>query len=427
MDSLKIGSPKRKILPKSSWSEFFPYYAGFPVSFAKDILASADLPKNALIFDPWNGSGTTTFSAAQLGFKSAGLDLNPAMVIVAKARMLSPSEADSIEPQARSLVKNLKPYDSYAQDDSLSQWFDPSTAATLRAIERRIRKRLIGNLSNTSQGINFEKLSGFACTFYVALFSICRDLTLPYRSSNPTWLRIPKSGEEKIYATPASIVKSFVAHATNMANTLEKTTLEIDYKSCTISSGSTLELSETSFADFILTSPPYCTRIDYTAATRIELSILSPLLDKTYTQLSREMIGSTKVPSLAITPDQRWGKTCINFLESILNHTSKASSGYYYKTHLDYFNKMSISMNNIANSLKNGGRAVMVVQDSYYKDIHNNLPAIFVEMASNADLNFIRKEDFYVSNTFSGINPNTKKYRASASAVESVLCFAKSN
>ena len=28
--------------------------------------------------------------------------------------------------------------------------------------------------------------------------------------------------------------------------------------------------------DFVLTSPPYCTRIDSTAATRIELAVLAP-------------------------------------------------------------------------------------------------------------------------------------------------------
>ena len=48
------------------------------------------------MLDPWNGSGTTTYAAAQLGHSSIWLDLNPVMVIVARARLLSPSEADLI-------------------------------------------------------------------------------------------------------------------------------------------------------------------------------------------------------------------------------------------------------------------------------------------------------------------------------------------
>ena len=38
-----------------------------------------------MILDPWNGSGTTTYAASQLGYTSRGLDLNPVMNIVARA------------------------------------------------------------------------------------------------------------------------------------------------------------------------------------------------------------------------------------------------------------------------------------------------------------------------------------------------------
>ena len=41
-----------------------------------------------------------------------------------------------------------------------------------------------------------------------------------------------------------------------------------------------------------------------------------------------------------------------------------------------------------------GGRAVLVVQDSYYKDVHNDLPTITAEMAQSVGLKLQRREDF---------------------------------
>ena len=133
--------------------------------------------------------------------------------------------------------------------------------------------------------------------------------------------------------------------------------------------------------DLILTSPPYCTRIDYTAATRIELAVIQPLTTQAPEQLRRQMTGSTRVPDHAINPRQHWGSTCVAFLDAVKKHHSKASDGYYHKTHLDYFDKMDRSIANCAGALRESGGAILVVQDSYYKDLHNDLPTILSEMA----------------------------------------------
>jgi hypothetical protein len=177
--------------------------------------------------------------------------------------------------------------------------------------------------------------------------------------------------------------------------------------------------------DLILTSPPYCTRIDYTAATRIELAMLSSLLGSSAEDLGRHMIGSTRVPEHTITPLPDWGATCNKFLEALGNHPSKASSGYYYLTHLDYFSKMSKSLSNLAKALKRGGIAVCVVQDSFYKDQHNDLPTIIGEMAEAQGLVLVRRKQFPLRRTMAGINPRVRVYRSFPGAVESVLCFRK--
>jgi DNA methylase len=422
---LQIVSPKRERRRQSGWEGFFPYYAGFPVNFADAILQSADLAASAVIFDPWNGSGTTTYAAKRQGLVSIGHDINPVMVAVARARMLPRSEADSLQPMAKVIVDGSRNIDVAVGADPLCSWFTRETAGALRRIERSLCHRLIGDLTLTPHGTDLDRLSGFAAAFFVALFAVCRDLAVPFQSSNPTWFRGARKGERRVRADRSEIESRFERHVAAMAHALasssshERETAE----------GEVRLMDSVSYApapnsiDLVLTSPPYCTRIDYTAATRVEIAVMSPLVGTNAEQLSRRMIGSTRVPALDIAPTLAWGGKCLGFLENVRSHTSKASKTYCWKTHLDYFDKMSKSLAVLSKALKPDAAAVFVVQDSYYKDVHNDLPAIFVDMAEAHSLNLKKRVDFYLRRSMADINPRTRVYERKSGAVESVLCF----
>lgn len=85
--SLNITSPKQRQKDRRGWSGLFPYYAGYPATFAEKIIESASLARDAVILDPWNGSGTTGLAASRNNLKSVGCDINPVMNIVANARV----------------------------------------------------------------------------------------------------------------------------------------------------------------------------------------------------------------------------------------------------------------------------------------------------------------------------------------------------
>ena len=428
-DALSICSPKRNTRAQSGWEGFFPYYAGYSEAFARSLLESASLPEDAVVLDPWNGSGTTTYAASLLGLTSCGFDLNPVMIVVARARLLSPSEADSIEPLAKELVRLAKS-DSEPFDDNepLSLWFTKETAALLRSIERNIRQQLVGAMTITPFGTKLDQISGLAATFYVALFTVCRELVAPFLCSNPTWLRRPRSGERKIDVRRDLVEDKLVTNLSGMALALanRRDLLSPDPGACEVRLTDTTSTAlPPGSVDLILTSPPYCTRIDYTAATRIELAVLAPLGQATPEELGRQMIGSTRVPMREVEICSSWGQRCFDFLEALRNHPSKASSGYYYKTHLDYFDKMAKSLRNLICAIKRGGSAIFVVQDSYYKEIHNDLPAIITEIVEAHGLRKCRREDFRMSRSMSGINRHTRLYKRSPGSLEAVLCFSK--
>lgn len=427
LDELHIVSPKRDLRFQNGWEGFFPYYAGFPEVFVDSILSSINAKQSAIVLDPWNGSGTTTFAASRAGYRSIGQDINPVMVAVARARLLPTSEADSLIPIARTVLEGIDVSAVDASHDPLRAWFTRGTASILRAIERSISHHLIGEMTFAPDGIYLDRLSSIAATFYVALFAVCRDLATKYRSSNPTWFRVSRSGERRVSVPRNDVEERFERHIGAMANALASrplTTKDVapaeiflaDSVSCNVSPGS---------IDIVLTSPPYCTRIDYTAATRIEIAVASPLMATNPYDLSRQMVGSIRVPSGEIAPNAAWGQTCLKFLEAVRNHDSKASGGYYWKTHADYFDKMSRSLESLSLAVKDGGVAIMVVQDSYYKDIHNDLPSIIAEMAEVHNFELERQQAFYLRKSLSLINPGSRTYKRRHGAVESVLCFRK--
>ncbi len=432
LENLKICSPKRNSRAQTGWQGFFPYYAGYPETFARTLLESAGLQRSDIVLDPWNGSGTTTYTASHLGLTSRGFDLNPVMVVVARARLLAASEADSIEPLAADVISDARAgHKSLDAADPLECWFTTETALSIRAIEGSIRRHLLGKMTMTRSGTKLDRISGMAATFYVALFSVCRMLASPFQSSNPTWLRRPRENEVKVEAAHAFIAQRLADNLRSMAEALVTETAQPNLLVAERGVWDVRHADSTSAdipaesVDLILTSPPYCTRIDYTGATRVELAILAPLLRLSAEDLGRQMIGSTRVPEYNITPSSDWGATCNRFLEALRKHPSKASSGYYYLTHLDYFSKMSKSLSNLVKGLKRSGVAVLVVQNSFYKDQHNDLPTIIGEMAEAQGLALVRREDFHLRRTMAGINPRARVYRVSSSAVKSALCFRK--
>lgn len=428
---LLILNPKRRKQAQSAWDEFFPYYAGYPDIFARSILSSARLDSKAVILDPWNGSGTTTQAASRMGFSAIGLDLNPVMIIVARSRMLLGSEADSILPLTAKILKHAgDDATECGKADPLLWWFEKDTADCLRSIETSIRSTLLGGLTLTPRGVNFDHVSSLAATFYVALFDLAKNLASVFQSSNPTWLRKPKEGEARSSFSRGEISLRFQKKVRSMFDAIVAKSDLLSLAPVPVRTrlfDSTAPFSLDNSVDFVLTSPPYCTRIDYTAATRIQLAILQPLIDFSVDNLSRRMIGSIKVPKEEVHIRPEWGSKCVEFLQKVSAHDSHASSSYYLKTHVDYFDKIDRSIANVSACLKDGGAAVLVVQDSHYKEIHNDVPSITTDIAKRHGLVMRRRDDFVVKTSMSGINPRARAYNKCSKIVESVLCFQKNS
>ncbi len=422
LDELQISSPKRTA-SREVFEQLYPYYAGFPESFAHDILSSSSISPGSLIYDPWNGSGTTTSTASRLGFPAIGYDLNPVMVIVAKARLLQASEYSCLRPLAELILERASSaHNGMTKNDPLALWFQPATARAIRSIEQSCRETLVDGTAAS----DVDKFSSLAAAFYMALFSVTRKMASTFRTSNPTWIRLPKDKTERIRVSKKEIHLAFI-------ETIEAIRVHLAYRqvdlfqrmSCQIKTADATTTVPDQLVDCVLTSPPYCTRIDYTAATRVELAIIQPVAGVDAETLRSKMIGTTKVPTEKVPLGAEWGAACLAFLSAVREHPSKASSGYYYFTHVDYYDKMYRSIRNVAKALREKGSAILIVQDSFYKDLHNDLPSIVIEMAASQKLELQRRSDFISRQCMSRINSRAVAYGTRTGSTESVLCFTK--
>lgn len=427
---LKIVNPKISSIDKTGRAGWYHYYAGYSGNFVSSVLRSANVPATAIVVDPWNGSGTTTSAAASQGFQAYGFDLNPVMAIIAKARLLRASEAPSLIPLSQEIVAKLSHFDIATEHvDPLSVWLTPRAAATYRKIERATHFLLIDRNSACGSHMTFpsDEISSIAAFFYTAIFRSVRHTLKKFFTSNPTWTKRPRNKSQRARPTESYISKSFLDEVAEMTSGIEMDLFDEASGATpvvikTASSGN-LPL-ESGAADLIIASPPYCTRIDYAVATMPELAVLGHDLEQSR-RVRESLIGTSTVGRCPLARRVEWGETCNTFLDFMTAHPSKASNTYYYKNHLQYFDGIYRSVLELGRILKPGGQCILVVQDSYYKEIRNDIPRIFLEMGRSAGFELQQRVDFGLSRTMAGIHPAARSYRHSSGATESVLCFAK--
>ncbi len=273
---------------------------------------------------------------------------------------------------------------------------------------------------------DFNSLSGMGAFLYLALFRTVRTLLKRFVASNPTWIRTPRDSHFRLKPRTETIFDVFGSQVLAMVGAGQSELFEPHETSeatINIAPSESLPLANRS-VNFALGSPPYCTRIDYAVATKPELAVLG-YTKESFRELRQRLLGTSTVLRDAPRESRVWGHTCTSFLKRLKNHESKASKTYYYKNHLQYFDGIFKSLTELHRVLDDDGTCVLVVQDSFYKDIKNDLPQIVTEMAAANALELTRREDFTHARTMAALNPAARHYRKEFAATESVLVFGR--
>jgi hypothetical protein len=136
------------------------------------------------------------------------------------------------------------------------------------------------------------------------------------------------------------------------------------------------------------------------------------------------MTGTPTITSREQDLAGNWGQSVMGFLEAVRSHPSKASASYYSRYFLQYYASMKDSLLELRRVTRRNGKCVLVLQDSYYKDIHLDLANHLSEMAAVSGWTVDSQSDFDVPCTKAALNPRARKYRSSFTAKETVLTLA---
>jgi hypothetical protein len=383
-------------------ANWYRYYAGYSTQFVRGVLDHLDLPKGATVLDPWNGSGTTTATASQAGFSVTGYDTNPALVIVALARQLDVGINKSLNALTTDLLKHAREEAPDAPTEPLASWFDIGTAARLRGLERAIQRTQVddGTIRSVAD-TGVERISTLAAFFYVALF-----------------VKVGGAGDELVSRSWDQIDAAFQQAVAHLTPTRQIAGVDVVQ---TLEVGDSTDLPANDHSiDATVTSPPYCTRIDYVKATLPELAVLGFGKEK-LAALRDSMVGTPTMWNATPPAEPAWGTRVNELLAQIEKHPSKASAGYYRKYFTQYFDSMWRSLGEISRVSGADAPIVLVVQDSYYKNIHVDLAAILVEMIDRLGWTGIEQIPFSMPVTKAAINPGARAYRTSFAATETVI------
>lgn len=412
-----------KLPTGTTMDRYYRYYAGYTIGFVEDMFDRLNVGESASIVDPWNGSGTTTIAAATRGVHAIGFDINPAAVLIGRSRLLPADVASSLEPLGAEIWQHARVHPIEVHDDPLRIWFGPQTTTEIRSLERAIHTVLVDDQKLTNSDIYDSRLphSSLAAVFYVALFSAVRQLVRQYVPSNAAWVKRPQG--RRVGVSRAHLQRAFANSIERLANYLEEfprgARSENDVR-VAVGASTALPLPDAS-VDAVVSSPPYCTRLDYVKATLPELAVMG-LREDEIRSLRDRMIGTPTINNGASTlPRKSWGAATNELLDRIAAHSSKASATYYSKYYMQYFTGMWNSLIELHRVTRPGRFAVLVLQDSYYKDIHVDLPALVGDMSRAAGWAEWSRIDFRVSHTMASLHPGSRNYQRPMQCVESAV------
>lgn len=419
--SFVIPTAKRRASLRTDVDGIYPYYAGFSPAFADAVLKMSAAP-DRVVLDPWNGSGTTTLAAARRAMPAFGSDLNPFALVLATAKLLDAQTADAIFRRIARL-REPKSVSTSVRGDALAHWFPADLVRAFRRIQADCAQIASDAPSVRPAGVLYPTTAGAA--LLVALIHAARPLAVPCTLSNPTWAR-PKRRKS---GTPHDLFHRFV-HELASLSAIKSRLLPAAPRGIELRADDSRHLSlGDNSVDIAVTSPPYCTRIDYAVTTSFELAALRPDWASADVRAFRELLMGTTAIRADASPEipVAWPHCLRTVLSRVRQHSSHASERYYFKNLWQYFDDADRSFRELARVLRPGGSSFVVAQTSFYKEIEINLPFLLRRLAERHGLVGSLLAASAVWPVMANLNSAAKKHLGTRAYSEAVVRLEKRN
>ncbi len=359
-------------------------YAAFSPNFAEAAVRQLCLPGRVKVFDPFVGAGTTLEAAASVGVEAYGIELNPYSALLARCRVSTNAQMKVVTDIFRSATAPLKRTRASKSTTSLRT---PSNVveSLVGAVAARANCQasdLLGHLCLRPDG----DLDSEIVALVAALHVLKKQAAVHYRS-NPAWLiQGPSPDRIEDDESPAeNLETAFRTQVQLMIEDLHLRAKGSAARPIAVYPGpfQTAPVQSRQISRF-LTSPPYLNRLDYVNPTLPELHALGWQQGARLDDLRARMMGTTKMRR-KLGAGRLSSTTATKLLEAISEHPTKASGTYYLKFFRQYFEDMADFLGWMRSRSTPTCRGIVVLQDSFYKEIKVPIAQIISEFAEAVD------------------------------------------
>lgn len=370
---------------------WFKYKEGFSSNIVKYFLTEYSI-KPGKVLDPFAGVGTTLFAGQTLGWESYGIELLPVGIFVMETRealqKIAPEELKKSIKNIWLDITRIKNPTTYFNHLSITRDAFPD--------ETEIALNKFLTYSNTVKSKKIQTILNFA------VFSILEELS--YTRKDGQYLRWDYRSKRELNGKPFNKGK-IISFEQAMKQKLSQIVTDISPQNDTlfnfvedkeherndvnIIKGTCLEelpKIENDFVDFIVTSPPYCNRYDYTRTYALELAFLGydndsvkalrqellsctvenkeklDFLNQTYKSLGKNAVFD-KVLSVYETSA---AMKEVNLVLEELNKLNKLNNNNIPRMVKNYFLELCFVIFEMARIIKRGGYCVMVNDNVRY-------------------------------------------------------------
>lgn len=347
-----------------------------------------DLPSNALVVDPFCGTGTTQLVSFQHGYRSLGIDVNPLAIFVARVKtrkysLLDLERFENTLHQIEGVVTEKTPVAPTPNLSIIEKVFLPQVLHSLLALKWHINEHLVRSERDF---------------FFLAWLSILEEVSNVYKEGNGIKYRNRKrtpNGYIDIPIDEWATTHFPKDHFLHVLRTFEQRVEMMIKDARSVNSGEyepqiyegdALALDEfvsSGSASLVLFSPPYANNFNYFKSYKVELWMGDFIDDyKDMRELTQRSLRSHVETRLTREGDRtNWYPEQLDVLLNLMqpehlwtNRIPQAVRGYFYD--------MYVSLEKIFDVLEQDGRCVIVVGNSAYASILIPTDTILAETGS---------------------------------------------
>lgn len=369
---------------KQPFVGWMKYKEAFSSEFVRFVFDSVQLSNGRLpiLFDPFAGSGTALFVAAERGWNASGTELLPVGNAVVSARIAARHVNTK---RLANLIANLnKTFSNFGREDGF-----PHLKITQGAFPNTTERDIASYRAFVSEidDSNLKTLMNFA--------ALCVLEDVSFTRKDGQYLRWDKRSGRKVTSI---LHKGDVPRFRKaIKQKLEQILFDIESHEQNRAAAGDIRVVEDSFlshafqvkndsVDLVITSPPYCNRYDYTRTYALELAYLGfneqSIRDLRQSLLSATVENRPKVDALSKLFAEHKQPSCFETvmeifqsnaaLQEVLSILEAAGQdGHLNNPNIprmvrNYFFEMAIAISHLSRIVRSGGLVVMVNDNVRY-------------------------------------------------------------